>query len=468
METDRHFLDIFFNPRNIAVVGVSRNPQAFNSNLFHNLVKLGFSGKLYPVNPNADEFFGIKAYSSLQEIQDDVDLVISSVPARLTLDIMKACVEKKVKCVVLVSGGFSETGQHGKQMQDEIAHLLKENGIRVIGPNVLSPINCSNNLVISFHDVQKIRKGTASFIFQSGMYDLRINWLFSDFHLSVSKLIDLGNKMDVSEVEALEYLAEDPDTEVIGIHLESLKGDGREFAKLLRSTTMRKPVVVLKTGSTMAGAMAAASHTGAIVKGSNIVFDTVLKQSGAIQTDNIDDFFDFAKAFEFLNPPKGNKCVFATISGGEGVLAMDICQREGLVLASPSRETLDRVGAIFPPWEIPVNPLDLGICFQFSDIEEIYRTFIESMAQDANVDIILINLPVVILPFPVKEFCRTFAMAREMGKTIVTWAVFTGDGVYRLAEEMEMNNIPVYTSAARAIKAVSTLYTYKLINKIPD
>lgn len=459
----QHFLDLFFNPRNIAIVGASRNPLAFNFNLVGNLVKLGFSGEIYPVNPNADEILGIKAYPSLKDIEGDIDLVVSAIPARLTLDITKECVEKKVKGVVLVSGGFSEIGEQGGRMQDEIAYLLKQNGIRAIGPNALSPINSLNNLVVSFHPVEKLRRGSLSFIFQSGMYEPRLNWILSDFHLGISKLIDLGNKMDINEVDALEYLAEDPDTKVIAIHLENVKGDGRKFMQLLKNTSRKKPIVVLKSGRTAAGAKAAASHTGSIVKESDAVFDAALRQAGVIRAQNLEDFFDFAKAFEFLSLPRNNRIVVATLPGGEGVIATDICQQDGLSMAKLSQITFDKVKAVFPPWEIPLNPFDLGVCLQFHQFNEVYDVFLESMLDDENVDCLAVQLPPTGSLFESEEFCKPFLLAKGSGKPIVVWWPVMNGSVQAAVEKLELNGVPVYPSAARAIKALSVVYKYKIM-----
>jgi len=167
-----------------------------------------------------------------------------------------------VKGVVIVAGGFSEVGDKGIKLQAEIARLLRESGIRAIGPNSLSPINTSNNLVIGFSPHEKLTRGGLSFIFQSGLYEPRLDWILLKFNLGINKLIDLGNKMDINEVDALEYLAQDPETKVIAIHLESIAGNGREFQRLLKDTSKKKPIVVLKSGRTPAGSKAALSHTG--------------------------------------------------------------------------------------------------------------------------------------------------------------------------------------------------------------
>lgn len=461
----RHFLDSFFYPSSVAIVGASRSPLTLNYNLVSNLVKLGFRGEIYPVNPNADEILGRKAYASLKDIESEIDLVVSAVPARMTLGIVKQCAEKKVKGVVLVAGGFSEADERGRRAQDEIAHLLKQAGIRAIGPNALSPINSSNNLAVSFLPVERLTRGGVSFVFQSGLYDPRLNWILSDFHLGISKLIDLGNKMDINEVDALEYLAQDLDTKVIAMHLETLKGDGKKFIRLLENTSKVKPIVVLKSGRSIAGAKAAASHTGSIVRGSDAVFDAVLKQVGVLRAQTVEDFFDFAKAFGFLTPPSGNRIVVSSLAGGEGVIATDICQQDGFSMAKPNRRTFGKLKAFFPPWEIPLNPFDMGVCTQFHSTSEVYRVFLESMVGDENVDCLAVGLPPFFPSFGTDEALRPFLLGKEKGKPLVLWPHAMTESLHAVVEKLELNSVPVYPSAARAIRALSVVYKYKMIQE---
>ena len=461
----RHFLDSFFYPSSVAIVGASRSPLTLNYNLVSNLVKLGFRGEIYPVNPNADEILGTKAYASLKDIESEIDLVVSAVPARMTLGIVKQCVEKKVKGVVLVAGGFSEANERGRRVQDEIANLLKQAGIRAIGPNALSPINSSNNLVVSFMPVEKLARGGVSFIFQSGMYEPRLNWILSDFHLGINKLIDLGNKMDINEVDALEYLGQDPDTKLIAIHLENVKGDGRRFMQLLKNTSRKKPVIVLKSGRTAAGAKAAASHTGSIVKEGDAVFDAALRQARVIRAQTLEDFFDFAKAFEFLAPPSSNRIVVASMPGGEGVIATDICQQNGFSMARPNRRTFGKLKAFFPPWEIPLNPFDMGVCTQFHPTSEVYRVFLESMVGDENVDCLAVALSPFFPSLGTDEALRPFLLGKEKGKPLVLWPHAMTESLHAVVEKLELNSVPVYPSAARAIRALSVVYKYKMIQE---
>ena len=456
----RHFLDSFFYPESVAVVGAARNPTTLNFYLLSNLVNLKFPGKVYPVNPNADEILGLKAYPDLRSIEGDIDLAVIAVPATITLDIVRDCVAKKVKCVTLVPGGFSEIGEGGQRLQDEIFSLLKKNGIRAIGPNALTPINSRNNLIISFHPLKKLPQGNLSFVFQSGLYEPRFSWLFSDFHLYLSKLIDLGNKMDITEVDALEYLSQDPETKVIAMHLESIAGDARKFMQLLRETAREKPVIVLKAGRTTAGAKAASSHTGAIIGSSDAVIDVALKQSGAIRVQALDEFFDLAKIFEYFPPLQKNRIAVATGSGGEGVIATDLCQFNGLAMAQLSPEAHSKLRSVFPPWDIPVNPLDAGVCGQFNWGVDVNSVFMDTLADDPNVDCLALAMQTRgYFRIGSDQFIRPFVEVIKRGKPVVTWVTDPGEGK-EMIEQLESNRIPVYPSAERALNALSALYRY--------
>ena len=212
-----HFLEKFFNPQSVAIVGASNNPAKMSFRPLNNLYSLDFKGKIYPVNPGSKEVHGYKAFGGLEEIPDQIDLVVSLVPAEKTYGIVKDCNRVGAKNLVIITGGFSEGGKDSQALHQEIEYFAQKKGIRILGPNTLSPVNTANNFVISFSQVKALRKGGLSFAFQSGFYEPKINWMFS--HLGINKILDMGNKMDINEVDALEYFLLDPKTKIIPAHL---------------------------------------------------------------------------------------------------------------------------------------------------------------------------------------------------------------------------------------------------------
>jgi acetyltransferase len=456
-----HFLDGFFEPESVAIVGASNNPMRINYNLVGNLVDLGFKGRVYPVHPEEKEIMGLKAYPSVKHINETVDLAVVAVSCLQTLRILQDCVEKGIKRVTLVAGGFSEAGDHGKKVQAEMARLIQENGIRALGPNALSPINVRARFCVSFHRLKQIKPGGLSLIFQSGLYDPRFDWLLSDFNLHLNKIIDLGNKMDISEVEALQYFLQDADTRVIGIHLESIRGDGRAFLKAIgQAPKVNKRVVVLKSGRTEAGARAAASHTGALVQGSDLVFDGAVKQCGALRAKDLEEFFDLTRALERFGDLSlaGNRIFLATLPGGEGVIVTDICEQAGLAIADLESKTIEWLRRrIFPPWDIAPNPWDLGVTLQFNNPEEVYRVLVEALARDANVDALAIQLPPWTALFR-KNLFEVLRRAIKARKPVVLWLAGVEPGRHEILEWIEELGVPIFPSPEKAIGALLALH----------
>jgi len=456
-----HFLNKFFEPQSVAVVGASNNPLRFNHNLIANQVNLGFKGRVYAVHPREKEILGLKVYPTVKHIPETVDLVVIGVSHSNIPGILRDCVEKGIKQVTIIAGGFSETGEDGKRVQEEMVRLIKENGIRVIGPNALSPINVETNLCISFHRIKKIKHGGLSLIFQSGLYEPRFDWLLSDFNYHLNKLIDLGNKMDINEVDALTYLVNDPKTRVIGIHMESIEGDGKAFLRLLREASdQQKHVVVLKSGRTEAGVRAAASHTGVLVQGNDFVFDGALRQCRAVRAHNMEDFFDLTRALDRFGSLslKGNRILIATLPGGEGVIVADLCLQEGFTLARLEDKTLEKIMASLTlPWDVPTNPWDLGVTLQFNRPIVVYGTMIESLIEDPNVDALVIQLPPRAFQLP-KEVFQVFQRAVEARKPIALWIAGVESGKHEILQWMEEKLVPVFQSPEKAIRALSALH----------
>ena len=455
-----HILSRFLEPESVAIIGASSNPHRINYHLVANLLNLGFRGRIYPVHPKEKEILGLRAYPSVKDIDETVDLAVIGVSHSVTLGVLRECVQKGIKRVTLIAGGFSETGEEGRKIQAQMSDMIKQSGIRAIGPNALSPINVPANFCISFHPIQSMKPGGLSLIFQSGLYEPRFSWLLSDFNYHINKVIDLGNKMDVNEVDALSYLVQDPSTQVIGIHLESIGGDGRAFLRLIReASAQKKRVVVLKSGRSEAGAMAAASHTGALVQGSDRVFDGAMRQCGALRAHNLEEFFDLTRALERFGSLslKGNRIFLATFPGGEGVIATDLCEQEGLRLAEVHSTTVEKLRPVFPPWNIPPNPWDLGVTVQFNDPGKVFETLIEAMIEDPNVDGLAVQMHHTTLLLP-NELLGVLERPVHVQKPLVVWLAGMESGRHKSLEWLEERQVPVFPSPEKAIRALSALH----------
>ncbi len=460
MTDSEHFLKKFVEPESVAIIGASNNTERNNYHLVGNLINLGYEGRIYPVNPNEKEILGLKTYTDVKKIEEVVDLAVIGVSAAMTPKVLKECAEKGIKRVTLIAGGFSEIGREGKEIQQKMSDLLQEYGMRAIGPNALSPINVQGKFAVSFHELKKIEPGNLSLIFQSGLYEPAFDWLLSDFNFHFNKLIDLGNKMDINEVDALSYLISDPFTSVIGIHMESIGGSGRRFFNLLHEAREKgKQIVVLKTGRTPIGAKAAASHTGAMVRGSDRVFDGALKQVGAIRVDTTEAFFDITRALDrFVGIlPKGNRVAIAMLPGGLGVMITDLCERSGLTMAEISESTLEMLEKVFPSWDIAPNPWDLGVTMQFKDPVTVYGTWIKAMTADPNVDMLAFQLHDKMLLLP-REFFNMFVKAARAGKPTALWITGKEPGCHEALKWLEDNNVVVFRSPEKAIAGLVALY----------
>ncbi len=462
MDLTDHPLHKFFYPESVALIGASANPVRPSYNLIGNQVKLGYQGRMYPVHPTEKEILGLKVFPRVGSIEETVDLAVIAVPHVQTPRILQECIEKGIQRVILVAGGFSETGGEGKKVQRRMLELVRKSGIRALGPNALSPINPRCQFAISFHPIEQIKTGGLSLIFQSGLYEPRLRWMFSNFNLHLNKLLDLGNKMDLNEVDALSYLVFDPQTRVIGLHLESVEGDGRRFLDLIRQASdLGKRVVVLKSGRTVEGAKAAASHTGVMVQGNDRVLDKLLKQCGAIRANTIEEFFDLARAMERFGSLtlKGDRIAVGTLPGGEAVIMTDLVQQEGLKMAGANQRTINKLKSISPPWEISANPFDLGVALQFNNAISVYETLVAALSEDDNVDALHLQIPEQVLFLPREQF-KMFLPAPAQGKPLALWVAGIESGTNENLQWLEDQGIPVFPSPEKALRALSVLHQF--------
>ncbi|MGD9332989.1 MAG: CoA-binding protein, partial [Desulfobacterales bacterium] len=366
-----HELDAIFEPQSVAVIGASATPGKVGHDIFANILQGGYTGTLYPVNPNAKSISCVKAYPSVKAIPDQVDLAMIILPPRLALEAIKDAAASGVKGIVIVSAGFREVGDQGAAIENQIISICKEAAIRIVGPNCLGVINPLPEVRLNASFSARMpASGKISFISQSGALCTAVLDFAADRDFGFSKFISIGNKADVDELDLLRYLHADPNTEVILIYLEELRR-GFEFIETVKEITSgyrRTPVLVIKSGRTLAGAQAAASHTGALA-GSEAVYDAIFKQSGIIRAESIHELFDFASAFAYKEEsalgklrrkvPTGNRVAIITNAGGPGIVATDMTVSSGLELAHFKPETIETLGSHLPETANLNNPVDV-------------------------------------------------------------------------------------------------------------
>jgi acetyl coenzyme A synthetase (ADP forming)-like protein len=357
-----YFMDLtlekIFYPKSIAVVGASSKEGTLSWELMNNLLKFGFQGQLFPVNPKSPFVHSMKAYKSLTDIQDDVDLAIIMVPRHLVLAAIEDCHKKGISAVVVITAGFKEVGGDGIELENRVIEKIKEYKMRLVGPNCMGLINTRPdvNMNATFVLGNPI-PGGIGFMSQSGALGAAVLKTVQQNDIGLSQFISLGNKADISGNAVLDFWKDNPDIKVITVYLESF-GDPRGFMERTREITKTKPVIVVKSARTAAGERAASSHTGALATADTVV-DAFLNQGGVIRVNTIEEMFDLAKAFDRATLPEGNRLGILTNAGGPAILAVDEAQRCGLTIPELSKETQEKLREFAPPEAALGNPVDL-------------------------------------------------------------------------------------------------------------
>jgi acetyl coenzyme A synthetase (ADP forming)-like protein len=450
-------LEAFFKPKSVAVVGASREPRKFGHVILKNFVESEFGGTAYPVNPKAESVLGLKAHASVREIPGELDLAIIAVPAPIVPSIVDECLTKGVKACVIISGGFREIGGEGEKLELDIRKKIQGSMLRVIGPNcigVYDPANHVDTLFLPTYRLRRPKQGPIAFISQSGAFGSAVlDWAASQ-DIGISKFISIGNKVDVDEVDLLNYLVNDPLTKCITLYVESI-GRGRAFLEASSRVTKNKPLIVLKGGVTQEGASAALSHTGSLA-GSAKVCEGAFDQAGIIQAKTVEELFDYARALAYQPTPSNSKSIaIVTNGGGFGVISADEASEVGLTLAKFSPETIFRLREKMPKYSTPRNPLDL---VGDADVER-YRSALNAVSSDTDVGIILV---IVLLQTSFIESDVVDAITESQvtyGKPTIVCTI-GGEFTQILVKMLEQSRIPSYPSPERAINAINALVRY--------
>lgn len=350
----------FFEPRSIALIGASSNPEKLSSTILENLRSLGFGGKIYPVNPGYSEIGGLKCYATVGEIRDTIDLAVFAVPAKAVLEVLRGPVEN-IKGALIISSGFRETGEEGKKLEAELKELIEKKGIRVIGPNCLGIYDTVSKVDTFFTGRDKVERpkpGRISVLTQSGAFAALIMDEMAAEGIGLARVVSYGNKVDVDENDGLEFLREDGATKVVALYIESV-GDGRRFLDVAARCAGKKPVIAIKVGKKETGARAASSHTGA-VSGRYEAYEAAFRKVGIIEVSGYEELKDACKVLNAYSPISGKRVLIITDGGGIGIAIADACEEAGLLVPKPSEDAKRRIKAGLPDFSAVNNPIDLS------------------------------------------------------------------------------------------------------------
>ncbi len=452
-------LSALFDPQSVAVIGASSDTKKVGYAVLHNLIRFNYPGTLYPVNPGCAEILGRTTYPKISDIPAPVDLAIVVIPARHVPAALRECASAGVKAAVVISAGFKEAGAEGTLLEEELKKIARETGLRIMGPNCLGLINTANDMNATFA-ADMLPKGRIGFFSQSGAMGIAImDWAIGN-DVGFSKFVSLGNKTDLSEIDFIEYFMHDPSTSIILGYIEDVV-DGRRFMDVAARATKAKPIILLKSGGTEAGARAASSHTGALA-GSDVAFDAAFKQTGVMRAAGVQDLFDTALAFSEGKVPAGNRLLVVTNAGGPGIIAADTAERMGIRLPHMTKESIQAMQAKLPPNASLFNPVDV-----IGDATSArYAAVLEQAVRDPYVDAVLVILTPQAMTDMEQTADAVIAAARSTDKPVI--ASFMGEARVRSAiTRLKNASIPNFSYPELAVKAFRRLADHRAWKNMP-
>jgi len=451
-------IDVFFEPKSIAIIGASDTPK-FGYTTTKYLLNSEF--KTYPVHIYKTEIMGHKAYKNIKDIPDDVELAIVLVRNEYVLQSVIDCIEKGVKGIIIESAGFAETGKEKYiKLQNKIVEIAKESKIRIIGPNCIGLTNFNNNFTSTEVNFDNTLKGNVAIIAQSGILgNALVDWA-SDAKVGFSKVITLGNKIDVDEVDMLDYLNNDPDTNVITLYLEGTKR-GKELKTIFKQMT--KPVLIVKNGRSEIGANAVKSHTSSIA-GNDKIYEAIIRQHpGIFRVNDFYEMFNIANVFSTQPLPKGRNVAVITGSGSLGIYACDQIERQGLSLVKLKEETIEKIKSVLPSWVSIKGTIDLG-----PSQTTTFETSLKAIMNDENVHSVIFIFciprgPLQAMNLPIYPYFRLMKKLINKHNKPCVWIVFGSHWVFNYVMEGAKKvkyEIPVMNQIEHAIKALKLMYEY--------
>lgn len=442
-----------FEPRAVAVIGASHNKEKIGYKVLENIIAGGYGGKIYPVNPQGGEILGVPVYKTINEITDQIDLACITIPAEFVFDAVKNCADKGVKFAAIITSGFSEIGNIADEKK--IVAYANEHGMRVLGPNIFGIFSAASSLNATFGP-NDIKIGSVAILTQSGALGVSMIGKTAVENIGLSTIISVGNKADITEADLLGYLTEHENTKVIMMYLEGVK-DGEKLVNALKITTWKKPVVVIKSGRSKRGSMAAASHTGSLA-GSDEIFGDVMKQCDVVRAESIKDALDLCKFFENTPVPAGENAVIITNGGGIGVMATDACEKYGVKLYDDYNALKNSFSNIMPYFGSAKNPIDLTGQAAPAD----YNSAFNAALNNNNIDAV-ISLYCETAVFDTAKFSPLLEENYKKYKTAkkpIVFCLVGGKRAEDCVETLRKRDVPVFTDPYEAVSCMGAMYSY--------
>ncbi len=451
-----------FNPQSIAVIGASRTEGKVGNTVLQNIIKSGFKGDIYPVNPSGSRILGLRCFKSIADTPKEVDLGIITIPARTAVKAAEECGKAGVKSLIVITAGFREIGKDGLALEKELVGICRDYNMQMLGPNCLGLMDTTTPLNATFAS-KFPKKGNIAFISQSGAICTSIlDWSLKK-GIGFSKFISLGNKADLNEADFIRQASDDPVTKVVLCYLEGVE-DGRRFVNIARKASRKKPVVIYKSGATQAGAKAASSHTGALV-GSDISYETAFRQSGILRARTMMELFDLGMAFSTQPVPHGNRVAVVTNAGGPAIIATDFIESSGLTMARFQKGTIDALREHLPEEANIYNPVDI-----IGDAKEDRYTFaLNTVLKDPGVDSSIVILSPQAMTEPVRTARSILELKKQFPEKPLVTIFMGGESVEDAVNLLERHGTPNYPFPIGGVSSISGLYRYsKLQDSIPD
>ncbi|MFZ5590658.1 MAG: acetate--CoA ligase alpha subunit [Bacillota bacterium] len=453
-------LSSFFAPHSVAVIGASRTPGKIGYAIVDNIIKSGFAGTIVPINPREQEILGHRCYSRITEAPGPIDMAVISVPAAKAVDTVEDCARAGVKNLVIITAGFKEVGKEGLALEKQIVAICRKNNITMLGPNCVGMMDTHTPLNASFA-VNFPRRGDIAFISQSGAMLVAILDWSQYTGLGFSKVISLGNKACLTESHFIDAVAADPNTRVVLCYIEDVT-DGKHFLEVARRASRKKPVIILKSGTSQAGAQAASSHTGALA-GSDLAYDTAFRQTGIIRAGTMAELFDLAIAFSKQPVPRGKRVAVVTNAGGPGIVTTDRIENQGLEMARFAKETVDFLRQNLPAESNIYNPVDV---LGDANVDR-YQIALQKTLTDPHVD----SAVVLVCPTAVTDASSIARVIIDEHRKVPEKPVFAaymgGESLAAGAKKLNDAGIPCYTFPETAIDAIKGMSHYRQILQRP-